>query len=191
MSLHRRLLRKSRVHLEHSLERGEIGLDGVELPHVALARLCRRAWKAVVFVSAMSLLACGCFAAYHGATLAREQTRDAVRAAFSESDPSSPCVRVLADVGRVIALRDGDVMVATRVTSKSAEKTRTVETLDDAACVGRRVRRERHAAISVDFVPLDEWPWGYRRAASFTKDAAVCVQHYVDVLDGNLHCLSE
>ncbi len=189
--MYRRIVRKSRAHLEHSLERGEFGLDGVELPHVALARAWRRAWKTVVFVSAMCLLGCGCFAGAHGAILSREQTRDAVRAAFSESDPSSPCVRVQTDVGRVIALRDGEIMVAVRVASKSAEKTRTVETLDDPACAGRRVRRERHAAISVDFVPLDKWPWGFRRTAAFTKDAAVCVQHYVDVLDGNLHCLTD
>ena len=91
-------------------------------------------------------------------------------------------------VGRVVAFRDGDAMVAPRIVSMSAETVRTVETLDDPACAGKRIRRRRRAALSVTFASLDEWPWGRRRTVSVVSDAAVCVQHYLDVMDGALGC---
>lgn len=213
----------SPANLVSSLERGEVGLDGRELPHVAWIRVWRRAWKIVAFVSLTFFLTCGWFAFVHGTKLAREQTRDAVRNALDADLGKGPCVRVDANrqtmsrpgwtggsgrratagtrggvaggvggiaggVGRAIALRGGQTMVAPRIVSTSTETTRTVETLDDPACVGKKIRRERHAALSVSFVPLDDWPWGRRKIVSVAYDAAVCVQHYLDVLDERLGC---
>jgi len=200
----------SPANLVSSLERGEVGLDGRELPHVAWVRAWRRAWKIVVVASIAFFATCGWFAFGHGASLAREQTRDAVRRALDADVGRGPCVRVEASrpvagrgvgtavggtvggtVGRAIALRGGEIMVAPRIASTSAETMRTVETLDDPACAGKRIRRERRAALSVTFVPLDDWPWGRRKTVSVVSDAAVCVQHYLDVLDGKLGCDAE
>ena len=189
----------SSAKLVSSLERGEVGLDGRELPHVAWGRASRRAWKIVAFVSVAFFLTCGWFALGNGARLAREQTRDAVARALDADAARGPCVRVDstrgpngraggAGVGRVVAFRGGETMVAPRIVSRSTETVRTVETLDDPACAGKRIRRRRRAALSVTFVSLDDWPWGGRNTASVVQDAAVCVQHYVDVMDGKLGC---
>ena len=188
----------SAANLASSIERGEVGLDGRELPHVAWVRAWRRAWKIVAIVSIAFFVICGWFALAHGTALAREQTRDAVRRALDADIEKGPCVRVdasrLADrgtVGRAIALRGGEIMVAPRIASMSTETMRTVETIDDPACAGKRIRRERRAALSVTFVPLREWPWGRRETVSVVADAAVCVQHYIDVLDGKIGCDAE
>ena len=189
---------RSPANLVSSLERGEVGLDGRELPHVAFRRAWRRAWKIVAFVSVAFFLTCGWFALGNGARLAREQTRDAVSRALDADVARGPCVRVESSrgpngggsgaVGRVVAFRDGETMVAPRIVSRSTETVRTVETLDDPACAGKRIRRRRRAALSVTFVSLDDWPWGRRNTVSVVTDAAVCVQHYVDVMDGKLGC---
>lgn len=193
------------ANLVSSLERGEVGLDGRELPHVAWIRAWRRAWKVVAFVSIAFFLTCGWFALDTGARLAREQTREAARRALELDVGRGPCVRVHVDanatssassIRRAIALRGGvganretaTIMVSPRVISASAETTRTVETLDDPRCVGKKIRRERRAGLSVGFVSLDEWPWGKRKTVSVVGDAAVCVQHYLDVMDGKIGC---
>lgn len=195
------------ANLVSSLERGEVGLDGRELPHVAWVRAWRRAWKIVAFVSIAFFLTCGWFALNTGARLAREQTGEAARRALEADVGRGPCVRVDVNAGttnssttspirRAIALRGGvganretaTIMVSPRVISASAETTRTVETLDDPRCVGKKIRRVRRAGLSVGFVPLDEWPWGRRKTVSIVADAAVCVQHYLDVMDGKIGC---
>lgn len=169
------------------LERGEVGLDGV--PTFDRRRSRRWGWgscrAATVTVVTSSL---ACFLVY-GARVARAHAVSEAQFLSANGDRSSPCTHFQTDWMRAVTLRaSGVTMTSPRVVSRGSEKVRTAETIDDASCRGKRIIRDRHAALSVAFVPLERWPWGSEEFKTLNDAAAVCVQHALEDFERRITC---
>lgn len=165
------------------LERGEVGLDGVPtFDERRSFRKCRATAVAVV------TLGMACFVVYG----ARETHAHAVSEAHflsANGDRSSPCTHFKTDWMRAVTLRaSGVTMTSPRVVSRGSETVRTAETIDDASCSGKRIIRDRHAALSVAYVPLERWPWGAEQYKTLNDAAAVCVQHALEDFERKITC---
>jgi hypothetical protein len=182
---YRRPTCRSPAELSTCLERGEIGLDGYSVcsnqKQVSLKFLFT-----LCLVAALIILPC----------LFQNSLVDARQSALAEARShmaaSSPCVHFQTDTMKIIALpKTRLVMSSPRIVSVSAEMVRTTETLDIAECPNKKIRRERHTEVVMEYVTVENWPWGSARSVSLSDAIAVCVQHADDHFAGRIGCEME
>ncbi|MFB1018666.1 MAG: hypothetical protein QMC37_00280 [Flavobacteriales bacterium] len=78
-----------------------------------------------------------------------------------------------------------------KIMSSSGDMVYAAETLDILGCEEKIIYRSRHLAVTVRHGSLDSWPLGTsRRTTTFVREQAVCVQHAIEVLRGNINCSS-
>ena len=111
---------------------------------------------------------------------------------MDKTDNVTPCVHFQTDTMKIIALpKTRLVMSSPRIVSVSAEMVRTTETLDIAECPNKKIRRERHTEVVMEYVTVENWPWGSARSVSLSDAIAVCVQHADDHFAGRIGCEME
>lgn len=169
------------------LERGEVGLDGVPTFDGRWSR--RGGWRSWRSCGAATVaVVTACFVVY-GARATRAHAVTEAHFLSANGDRSSPCTHFRTDWMRAVTLRaSGVTMTSPRVVSHGSETVRTAETIDDASCSGKRIIRDRHAALSVAYVPLERWPWGAEEYKTLNDAAAVCVQHALEDFERRITC---
>lgn len=170
------------------LERGEIGLDGrpasLTRSELRSFRLSRCA-STVVAAAGLFLI----FLVSFGVYAARESAVTRVREYVGGLDVTEACQPVRSEWMNAVYLRDQAVtMTGARVVSKGAETVKTVEAIETTACPEKKIRRVRHTAVTLAFVPLERWPWGGETFLTLRDDDAVCAQHALEMLESKRPC---
>jgi peptide deformylase len=65
-----------------------------------------------------------------------------------------------------------------------------MEGVDIAQCRQKKLRRSRRTAITVQYTPLDLWPWGAKQLLTLNGAAAVCAQHAIEDFKHRFSCNS-
>jgi hypothetical protein len=174
------------------LERGEIGLDG---NFAAVTRCERRSnrWSCCrIVAAAIAGIVLLCFV-WCGARGARAHAVSDAQARALRGDISSGCTHFRSDWMTVVAVPDldsvGRVMLTSPVViSYGGVSVETLESTDNAQCPNKKIRRSRRTAVTIQYTPLDLWPWGPQQLITLDNAAAVCAQHAIEDFDHHFSC---
>ena len=107
------------------------------------------------------------------------------------ADTSNACIHFRTDWLTALATQGGEVIMASpRVVSTGGGTLETLENFDDAACPFRKIRRIRRNAITIQYTPLELWPFGASAFMTLKDAPAVCAQHALEALEGLVTCAS-
>jgi hypothetical protein len=170
------------------LERGEFGLDGVPVEWNRSEKLSRSYARVRVCVAFLSFVVLVSFSVYSMA-VARAKIIGDAHEHIERDDPHSVCSHYQHKWVRVISLRDlGLNMSFPRIISHGDETKETLETVDDARCLHKKVKKVRHVTIVVAYIPLEDWPYSTERFITLVGSLSVCVQHSIDLFDDLISC---
>lgn len=170
------------------LERGEMGLDGRPVFYsrreLRSFRLSRCASSVVAGAGACLVLL-----VLFGVYAAKDSAVTRVREYVAALDVTEACQPVRSEWMNAVYLRDQAVtMTGARVVSLGTETVKTVEEIETAECPEKKIRRVRHTAVTLAFVPLERWPWGTETFLTLRDNEAVCAQHALEMLESKRPC---
>lgn len=170
------------------LERGEMGLDGrpasLTRGEIWSFRMSRCASAVVASAGAFLF-----FLLVFGVYAARESAVTRIREYVAALDVTDACQPVRSEWMNALYLRDQAVtMTGARVVSRGAETVKTVEEIETAECPEKKIKRARHTAVTLAYVPLERWPWGKETFLTLRDDEAVCAQHALEMLESKKPC---